>query len=116
MFLAFQPISSMNQSKGLIAGASRNGNHLLTSWGATSLSKGILTCCSNRRRSLSFSDYSNWDLSTDRANAARRLLWAGGVPPERVVELRGFADHQALEGAAPDSPRNRRVSIVVRLA
>lgn len=62
------------------------------------------------------SGYSNWDLSTDRANAARRLLCAGGVPLERVVELRGFADHQVLEGVAPDSPRNRRISIVVRLA
>lgn len=59
--------------------------------------------------------YSNWDLSTDRANAARRLLCAGGVAAERVVELRGFADHQVLEGATPENPRNRRISIVVRL-
>ena len=59
--------------------------------------------------------YSNWDLSTDRANAARRLLCAGGVAAERVVELRGFADHQVLEGATPENPRNRLISIVVRL-
>lgn len=59
--------------------------------------------------------YSNWDLSTDRANAARRLLCAGGVPPERIVELRGFADRQSLGGVPFEDPRNRRISIVVRL-
>lgn len=57
--------------------------------------------------------YGNWDLSTDRANAARRLLCAGGVPLERVAELRGFADRQPLEGAPSQDPRNRRISIVV---
>jgi len=62
------------------------------------------------------SGYSNWELSTDRANAARRLLYSGGLPPGRVVEVRGFADRKLLEPATPDSPRNRRISIVVRLA
>lgn len=59
--------------------------------------------------------YGNWELSTDRANAGRRLLCAGGVAPERIVEVRGFADRQLLEPAAPENPRNRRISIVVRL-
>lgn len=59
--------------------------------------------------------YSNWELSTDRANAARRLLCAGGVPPERIVEVRGFADQKLLETSQPESSRNRRISIVVRL-
>jgi chemotaxis protein MotB len=59
--------------------------------------------------------YSNWELSTDRANAARRLLCSGGLSAERVVEVRGFADQKLLEAAAPDNPRNRRISIVVRL-
>jgi chemotaxis protein MotB len=59
--------------------------------------------------------YSNWELSTDRANAARRLLYSGGVPPGRIVEVRGFADQKLLEPAAPENPRNRRISIVVRL-
>ncbi len=38
--------------------------------------------------------YSNWELSADRANAARRLLHAHGVLPGQVVEVRGFADRQ----------------------
>lgn len=60
--------------------------------------------------------YSNWELSTDRANAARRSLCGGGVPPERIVEVRGFADQKLLESSQPESSRNRRISIVVRLA
>ncbi len=59
--------------------------------------------------------YSNWELSTDRANAARRLLCAGGVPAERVVEVRGFASQKPIEANAPENSRNRRISIVVRL-
>ena len=59
--------------------------------------------------------YGNWELSTDRANAARRLLCAGSVGAERIVEVRGFADQMLLYPAAPDDPRNRRISIVVRL-
>jgi chemotaxis protein MotB len=59
--------------------------------------------------------YSNWELSTDRANAARRQLCSGGVPPGRIVEVRGFADQKLLEPAAPENPRNRRISIMVLL-
>jgi chemotaxis protein MotB len=61
------------------------------------------------------SGYSNWELSTDRANAARRTLYSGGLPPGRVVEVRGFADQKLIEPMSPQSPRNRRISIVVRL-
>jgi chemotaxis protein MotB len=59
--------------------------------------------------------YSNWELSTDRANAARQLLCSNGLPAGRIVEVRGFADQKLLEPAAPENPRNRRISIVVRL-
>jgi chemotaxis protein MotB len=38
--------------------------------------------------------YSNWELSTDRANAARRLMETGGLRSGQVVQVRGFADHQ----------------------
>lgn len=58
--------------------------------------------------------YSNWELSADRANAARRLLHANGVRPEQVVEIRGFADRRLLFPEAPASPRNRRISLVVK--
>ena len=61
------------------------------------------------------SGYGNWELSTDRANTARRLLCAGGIPAGRIVEVRGFADQRLLEAKSPESPRNRRISIVVRL-
>jgi len=58
--------------------------------------------------------YSNWELSADRANAARRWLHASGLRPEQVVEIRGFADHRLLFPEAPTSPRNRRISLVVK--
>ena len=48
--------------------------------------------------------YSNWELASDRANAARRLLHAYGVRPEQVVEVRGFADQRPFN----DQDRNRR--------
>jgi chemotaxis protein MotB len=62
----------------------------------------------------SSSGYGNWELSTDRANAARRLLHQYGMPESQVVEVRGFADQKLLTPETPDNPRNRRVSIVVR--
>ena len=58
--------------------------------------------------------YSNWELSADRANAARRVMEAVGLNPGQVRSVRGFA---ATELRLPDAPmdsRNRRVSIVVR--
>jgi chemotaxis protein MotB len=59
--------------------------------------------------------YSNWELSADRANAARRMLHAHGLPPSQVVEVRGFADQKLIRPETPADPRNRRVSIVVRV-
>jgi chemotaxis protein MotB len=58
--------------------------------------------------------YGNWELSADRANAARRLLHAYGVRPEQAVEVRGFAHQKPLNPADPDDPRNRRISLVVK--
>ena len=60
------------------------------------------------------SGYSNWDLSADRANAARRVLHQSGVPLHQVVEVRGFADGRLLNPADPNDAKNRRVSLVVR--
>jgi chemotaxis protein MotB len=59
------------------------------------------------------SDYSNWELSTDRANAARRVLQASGVRPDQVVAVRGFAAGRLRDPANPKSGANRRVTIVV---
>jgi chemotaxis protein MotB len=58
--------------------------------------------------------YSNWELSTDRANAARRLMEAGGLRPGQVVQVRGFADQNLRDPGAPEAASNRRVSVIVR--
>ena len=58
--------------------------------------------------------YSNWELATDRANAARRLLHAYGVRPEQVVEVRGYADQQPFNPKDLYDARNRRISVVIR--
>ena len=57
--------------------------------------------------------YSNWELSADRANSARRILEAAGVAPERVRAVSGLADTRPLLPASPDLPANRRISIVL---
>jgi chemotaxis protein MotB len=61
-----------------------------------------------------FAQWDNWDLSTTRANAARRLLEDSGIRPGQIVELRGFSDRRLLNQADPNDPRNRRISVVVR--
>ena len=57
--------------------------------------------------------YSNWELSTDRANASRRELIAGGLAKERVVRVVGMADSNLLDANDPKNPLNRRISIIV---
>jgi chemotaxis protein MotB len=58
-------------------------------------------------------NYSNWELSADRANAARRALVIGGLPQEKVGRVVGLASSVLLDSAVPDSPVNRRISIIV---
>jgi chemotaxis protein MotB len=58
--------------------------------------------------------YSNWELSADRANAARRVLEASGLPSQRIVEVRGLADRHPRVVANPMDPTNRRISILLR--
>jgi chemotaxis protein MotB len=57
--------------------------------------------------------YSNWDLSADRANAARRVLQQSGVPADRIAEVSGKADTDPLYPDDPDAPANRRITIVL---
>lgn len=59
------------------------------------------------------SGYSNWELSADRALAARRGLIASGVPEKRIYRVIGQGDQEPLDEAHPEGPRNRRLSIVV---
>ena len=58
--------------------------------------------------------YSNWELSTDRANAGRRVMQANGVRPDQVTQVRGFADQRLRKADAPLDPSNRRISIIVQ--
>ena len=57
--------------------------------------------------------YSNWELSSDRANASRREINAGGLPEDRVLLVQGLASSVLFDPGAPDSPVNRRISIIV---
>lgn len=59
------------------------------------------------------SRYSNWELSADRANAARQLMEASGLYQKQVREVRGFADQFPMIADNPDDGRNRRVTLVV---
>ncbi len=60
--------------------------------------------------------YSNWELSADRANAARRLMQADGVRPDQVTQVRGYADQLLRVKSNPFDPSNRRISILVKNA
>jgi len=57
--------------------------------------------------------YSNWELSSDRANASRRELMAGGLPTDRVLRVQGLADSVLFDRQDPRAPSNRRISIIV---
>jgi chemotaxis protein MotB len=59
-------------------------------------------------------DYSNWELSSDRANAARRIMETHGLHPGQVLQVRGFADQNLRDKANPEAAANRRVSVIVR--
>ena len=59
-------------------------------------------------------NYSNWELSADRANSARRLLQQGGVRADQVTQMRGYADQLLRVKSNPYDPSNRRISILVK--
>ncbi|HEY7334752.1 MAG TPA: flagellar motor protein MotB [Bryobacteraceae bacterium] len=59
-------------------------------------------------------DYSNWELSTDRANAARRLMEDTGLRSGQVLQVRGFASQDLRDKDHPESASNRRISVIVR--
>lgn len=59
-------------------------------------------------------NYSNWELSADRANSARRLLQQNGVRADQVTQVRGFADQMLRVKSNPYDPSNRRITILVK--
>ncbi len=58
--------------------------------------------------------YGNWELSADRANAARRLMQANGIRADQVTQVRGFADQRLRTPNDPLDPSNRRISVIVQ--
>ncbi len=58
--------------------------------------------------------YSNWELSTDRANAARRLMAGSGLRPDQIKQVRGFADQRLMDTEDPAAAKNRRISVIVQ--
>jgi chemotaxis protein MotB len=64
-----------------------------------------------------FSDsgsYGNWELSTDRANAARRLMQNSGLRTGQVVQVRGYADQDLRKPQQPEDASNRRVTLIIQ--
>ncbi|MNJ95996.1 Motility protein B [compost metagenome] len=57
--------------------------------------------------------YSNWELSSDRANASRRELIAGGMAENKVLRVVGLSSAVLFDSADPLNPINRRISIIV---
>jgi len=58
-------------------------------------------------------NYGNWELSSDRAHAARRLMQENGLGPRQVTQVRGFADQHLRKPKDPEDPANRRISVIV---
>ena len=59
-------------------------------------------------------NYGNWELSTDRANSARRMMQQEGLGPKQVAQVRGFADQLLRNATNPRDPSNRRISLIVQ--
>ena len=59
-------------------------------------------------------EYGNWELSTDRANAARRLMQHDGLQADQVSQVRGYADQMLRTPTTPLDASNRRVSVIVQ--
>ncbi|MEO5843395.1 MAG: flagellar motor protein MotB [Caldimonas sp.] len=57
--------------------------------------------------------YSNWELSSDRANASRREIVSGGLPEERMLLVQGLASSRLFVAAEPQNPMNRRITVIV---
>jgi chemotaxis protein MotB len=59
-------------------------------------------------------NYSNWELSADRANAARRVMQQHGLGSRQVTQVRGYADQRLRKPQAPEDASNRRITIIVQ--
>jgi chemotaxis protein MotB len=59
-------------------------------------------------------NYSNWELSVDRANACRRMMQQDGLRADQVAEVRGFADQNLRNKEDPTDAANRRITLLVK--
>jgi chemotaxis protein MotB len=59
-------------------------------------------------------EYSNWELSADRANGARKIMQVHGLRPEQIGEVRGYADRRLRRPEDPANASNRRISLLVQ--
>lgn len=66
--------------------------------------------------SVAGAEFSNWELSTARANEARRVLEEAGIAPARIRAVTGYADTRPLSPGQPHLAANRRISLQVHLA
>jgi len=58
--------------------------------------------------------YGNWELSTDRANTARRIMEGSGVRSNQVTQVRGFADRRLRKPQQPEDASNRRITLIIQ--
>jgi chemotaxis protein MotB len=96
---------------------SESGQELLALLGSTLKTFPNLLLIEGHTDSTPYSSdasYSNWDLSADRANSARRLLQTNGVRLDQVTQVRGYADMMLRVKDNPTDPSNRRISILVK--
>jgi chemotaxis protein MotB len=92
-------------------------NALLTNLGTSLASLSNPIVLSGHTDAVPFADsvkYDNWDLSSDRANATRRVFESSGVSRNRIIRVSGMADTQPLVPENPTDPSNRRISIMVK--
>jgi chemotaxis protein MotB len=59
-------------------------------------------------------DYSNWELSAERANSARRWMRQSGIRPDQIAQVRGYADQKLRNTADPNDPSNRRITLIIQ--
>ena len=59
-------------------------------------------------------NYGNWELSTDRANMARRIMETSGLDAKQIVQVRGFADRKLRKPQQPEDASNRRITVIIQ--
>jgi chemotaxis protein MotB len=101
-----------------------SGSAVLSAWGEEILTliakelgkldnKVVIEGHTDSRQFVSKTKYTNWELSADRANSARRLMEENGLRHGQVWEIRGYADKQPRFADHPEDARNRRIAIIV---